>query len=318
MTQKLFLLFAFLLFTLGDISAQTRPNRPSSGPRTNVSNTSKPSSQQGQNDNRELVRSYMQAAEQGDRIAQKKLADCYMDGKGVAKNGELALKWCKKAAEQNLSSAQYTLGTYYYYGNMIDVVNRVDKDMALYWFELADKNSDDNSLTKTQIYTLIKLKDELRAQGYTSSRTSNDPRPQRPGATNAKKISAEIKEITMEHGITNEDGVKGVNVCVSFNVNNMKGLEGKCVVYFETKDGRGLKDLNGKYCTTNGYVATHRNFTPGYDSSTYTKFKIFFPISELDITNSGQHSLRVYSRIFYNGNFIETGTTKYAYFTYTK
>ena len=46
-------------------------------------------------------------------MAQYSLGVCYADGRGVAKDYVEAVKWYRKAAEQNHAGAQYNLGVCY-------------------------------------------------------------------------------------------------------------------------------------------------------------------------------------------------------------
>ena len=61
----------------------------------------------------EAVKWYRKAAEQNDAEAQFNLGVCYANGQGVAKNEAEAVKWYRKAAEQNHAEAQYNLGVCY-------------------------------------------------------------------------------------------------------------------------------------------------------------------------------------------------------------
>ena len=64
-------------------------------------------------DQAEAVKWYRKAAEQNLARAQYNLGVCYADGEGVAKDQVEAVKWYRKAAEQNLAKAQYNLGVCY-------------------------------------------------------------------------------------------------------------------------------------------------------------------------------------------------------------
>lgn len=92
--------------------------------------------------------------------------------------------------------------------------------------------------------------------------------------------SVVINNKWLEHNVT-EDGVKGMKIHVDFNIKGMKGKKGKVLVYFEYPKGTGIKDLNGRYCTTGGKVCTSSTFTPGYDNSHYRDFEVFIPIDEI-------------------------------------
>ena len=58
----------------------------------------------------EAVKWYRKAAEQNFAEAQYNLGVCYDNGQGVAKDYAEAVKWYRKAAEQNHAQAQYNLG----------------------------------------------------------------------------------------------------------------------------------------------------------------------------------------------------------------
>ena len=55
-------------------------------------------------------------AEAGDAESEVELGLRYLDGKDVPKNQVEAVKWFRKAAEQNLAKAQYNLGVCLYAG----------------------------------------------------------------------------------------------------------------------------------------------------------------------------------------------------------
>src|SRR5882672_6240607 len=64
-------------------------------------------------DDKEALKWFRKAAEQNVAEAQSELAACYSRGLGVAKDDVESIKWCRKAAEQNVANAQYALGVCY-------------------------------------------------------------------------------------------------------------------------------------------------------------------------------------------------------------
>jgi uncharacterized protein len=52
-------------------------------------------------------------AEQGDVRAQNDLGSMYQDGKGVPQNYTGAMKWYRRAAEQNYATSQFNVGLMY-------------------------------------------------------------------------------------------------------------------------------------------------------------------------------------------------------------
>ena len=69
-------------------------------------------------------------AEKGDPEAQSNLGACYGHGAGVTKDYAEAVKWYRKAAEQNYASAQNNLGSCYLKGN--GVAKDVAEALKLY------------------------------------------------------------------------------------------------------------------------------------------------------------------------------------------
>ena len=76
------------------------------------------------------VTSYRKAAENGNVNAKYQLAVHYAIGKGVEKNGEIALQWCLQAAEKGHAKAQVEIGILYLKGISFEQ----DQAKAVEWF----------------------------------------------------------------------------------------------------------------------------------------------------------------------------------------
>lgn len=76
---------------------------------------------------------YRKAASAGDVAGETHLADCYRDGRGVARDKAAAAEWYRKAAEQGDAGAQGTLAMLYAMGQGVP---QSDVD-AYFWFDLA-------------------------------------------------------------------------------------------------------------------------------------------------------------------------------------
>jgi TPR repeat protein len=84
--------------------------------------------------NREAVKWYRLAAEQGDAMAQLCLGAMYDDGgKGVPRNAPEAVKWYRLAAEQGDRTAQFNLGNMYADGDGVPQ----DHVLAHMWLNLS-------------------------------------------------------------------------------------------------------------------------------------------------------------------------------------
>ena len=69
-----------------------------------------------QGDNKEAVKWFRLAAEQGDAEAQINLGVMYETGRGVPKDDKEAVKWYRLAAEQGDADAQFNVGVMHHNG----------------------------------------------------------------------------------------------------------------------------------------------------------------------------------------------------------
>ena len=88
---------------------------------------------------REAVKWYRKAAEQNDAEAEKRLGVCYYKGDGVTKDSVEAMRWYHTAAEQNLVTAQHNLGFRYAKGDGVPK----DDIQAYKWLSLASSHGDE-------------------------------------------------------------------------------------------------------------------------------------------------------------------------------
>ena len=87
-------------------------------------------------DDRETMRWFRIAAEQGDARAQFNLGTMYDHGDGVIEADAEAARWYRMAAEQGHASAQFNLGLMY--DNGLGVIE--DDTLAHIWFNIASAN----------------------------------------------------------------------------------------------------------------------------------------------------------------------------------
>jgi tetratricopeptide (TPR) repeat protein len=95
-------------------------------------------------DKPESFRWYCMAAEQGDAEAQRNLGSIYEVGDGVTRDMTEAVKWYRKAAEQGDASDQYHLAFYYLAGRGV----AKDKTEAVRWFRKAAKQGHEDAKEK--------------------------------------------------------------------------------------------------------------------------------------------------------------------------
>jgi TPR repeat protein len=92
-------------------------------------------------DETEAVKWYRKAAEQNVADAQYNLGVCYAIGQGVTEDDAEAVKWFRKAAEQNYADAQYNLGVCYDSGEGV----AKDEIEAYKWWLLAAGHGNDDA-----------------------------------------------------------------------------------------------------------------------------------------------------------------------------
>src|SRR6266516_4846113 len=91
-------------------------------------------------DEAEAVKWFRKAAEQNVADAQYNLGVCYANGQGVTEDDAEAVKWFRKAAEQNLADAQYNLGVCYDSG---EGVAKDQVEAYKWWLLAAGQGNDD-------------------------------------------------------------------------------------------------------------------------------------------------------------------------------
>src|SRR6266496_1755078 len=84
-------------------------------------------------DHAQAVKWYRKAADQNYAPAQSNLGGCYLGGQGVAKDFAEAVKWYRKAADQRYAVAQYNLGVCYSRGEGV----ARDEAEAVKWYRKA-------------------------------------------------------------------------------------------------------------------------------------------------------------------------------------
>jgi len=98
-------------------------------------------------DNKDMVKEYLKAAEQGDAQAQYNLGVAYDKGIGVESDQKEAVKWYRKAAEQGHAQAQFELGLAYYVGVGIEK----DEEEAIKWFNKSAQQGCRDAIIKLEL-----------------------------------------------------------------------------------------------------------------------------------------------------------------------
>jgi len=133
--------------------------------------------------------------------------------------------------------------------------------------------------------------------------------------TTTAEPKASITKVEVEHNVFNDANVKGMRIKVNFNVQNLRGEQGRCIAYFyNTNSGKALVDTNNDYNTTDGKVSASSYFTPRYDNTDFTAQQIFMPYKELHL--SVETSCYFVVQLYAKGKFISSQSDK-VYFKWT-
>lgn len=105
---------------------------------------------------------------------------------------------------------------------------------------------------------------------------------------NSDKVSATIKNVYVDHNKEN-DGVKGMQIAVEFESQNLKDEALYCMIRFYNDDGSPLvqQSNNKKYRSVNGNVIVGEYTSPTYDDCK-TRTTLFIPYDELPSKGNGR------------------------------
>lgn len=127
--------------------------------------------------------------------------------------------------------------------------------------------------------------------------------------------SATFNKIWLEKDVTLNSKL-GMKVHFAMQVNGLKGVPLRANVYFDEPQGVGIKDTDGKWCTTAGTVAIWSDFTPPYVHTTWNDYWMFVAYEDLHIKD---YSKTYYCRVFIFGKQGgQYGHSEYAAFQVTK
>ena len=121
-------------------------------------------------DDKEAVKWYRKAAEQGFVYAQFNLGMMYRKGEGVLEDDKEAVKWYRKAAEQGFATAQRQLGILYALGQGV-----LEDYVTSIWANIAGANGCDVKKLKEVIEKKMTNEDISKAQEL-SARWSKNPK----------------------------------------------------------------------------------------------------------------------------------------------
>ena len=104
--------------------------------------------------------------------------------------------------------------------------------------------------------------------------------------TEASKDSMSVNVLGMfvnHNQIVNEE--KSLEIHLKFDIFNAKFEKCEAIALFFYDNGEPIKDINGKYCNSDGQVSSWHSFSPRYARSRYNDFRITIPNVELHTNN---------------------------------
>jgi hypothetical protein len=130
-------------------------------------------------------------------------------------------------------------------------------------------------------------------------------------AQTAVRPSAKFEKIWVDYNIT-ENGVKGMRIHTKFTVYGMKNVASYLAIFFETGDGKRLRDNNKSFYSTAGDVAIYKELSIAYDPGAYDDLVVFMPYDELDLSE-GEYDLKMSVNLIYKTGEMIQNLTKYAF-----
>lgn len=111
----------------------------------------------------QIVSCYREAAAAGDALAQYGLGYAYKNGKGIARNGPLAITWLKRSAENGYTKAELALGGFYLSGDK-DAGITSDRAAAEAWFRKAAEHGSAEAKSRLADLNAVNDPDDVVAQ----------------------------------------------------------------------------------------------------------------------------------------------------------
>lgn len=123
--------------------------------------------------------------------------------------------------------------------------------------------------------------------------------------------SVTVNKIWLEKDVTLNSKL-GMKIHFFLQTDGLKDVPMSAIAYFDEPQGVGVKDTDGRWCTTSGTVAIWTDFTPPYESSVWSDFWVFVAYEDVHIKD---YSKTYYCRVFiFDKQGKQYGHTEYAAF----
>ena len=170
-----------------------------------------------------------------------------------------------------------------------------EDNISLNWTSILE-NTKNRTIAATQNYKSIQHPQYKIENGSSSS--SSGSNFSSSSTRTSHNSSAKVLDTRIEHNV-NIGGINSMVIHVDFETHFITEYGGRIIAFFDSPKGVGVKDLNGKYCTTANTVCAGTNFGTHYDHSLFKDIKITIPNDEIH-ASYGTHTYYVHAYIWCN------------------
>lgn len=121
----------------------------------------------------------------------------------------------------------------------------------------------------------------------TPTRVGPTRAPTKPAANN---VTAEITDTNVKFNVVSK-GIKGVQISLSFTIDNFKGKPGAIALIVTQSDGKTVVKPKTKAFNVGGTLGVFQQFSPKFDSSEFQDVPLFLPNSEFGNLPKGSNEL---------------------------
>lgn len=104
---------------------------------------------------------------------------------------------------------------------------------------------------------------------------------------NSGIIKANILSTTLKKNVE-VGGVNSLVISVNFDISNLSSDGARVVAFLESPKGVGVKDTNGRFCTSDGKVSVGKDFGTRKSFTRFDDFQLIIPNEELHITDKSK------------------------------
>lgn len=104
---------------------------------------------------------------------------------------------------------------------------------------------------------------------------------------NNEPVKANISSVNLQKNFE-VGGVNSLVISVNFDIANLSSDGGRIVAFLECPKGVGVKDTNGRFCTSDGKVSVGKDFGTRKPSNRFEDFQLIIPMDELHVTDKSK------------------------------